>query len=163
MPFDPDTFMQQTIDSPLATEFKLVPEGEYQMMVDDFDSTAFETIDFTYKKGERAGQAGQMHKFNCPFVVQSEAVKAEMGRDKVVARMQIILDIDPQTGGLATGPDKNVQLGRLFQAAGLNAAGTPVSSLRNAGPFLGRIAHRSIDPNNPERKIAEVTRVAPIR
>ena len=36
MPFDPDAFMQTTVDQPLETEYVLVPQGEYVAMIDDF-------------------------------------------------------------------------------------------------------------------------------
>ena len=32
MPFDPDAFMNQTIDDPMATSLQAIPEGEYETL-----------------------------------------------------------------------------------------------------------------------------------
>lgn len=161
--FDPETFMQQTIDAPLETEYALVPEGEYRATIDDFTSEAFEQIDFTYKKGQRAGQPGTMTKFSCPFVIQDDAVKAEMGRDKVVVTKQINLDFD-ETGGIAKGKNRNIELGRVMSACGLNAQGSSVSQLRGAGPVMVKVVHREGERKDGSKwKRAEVDAVAAIR
>ena len=34
--FDPDAFMQETVDQPLAVDRTLCPEGEYRFTIDDF-------------------------------------------------------------------------------------------------------------------------------
>ena len=79
--FDPDAFMQQQVGDAMSTTVRLIPEKEYQAMVGDFTKDAFEQIDFTYKKGKRAGQEGSMTKFACPFILQDELVKADLGRE----------------------------------------------------------------------------------
>ena len=85
--FDAETFMQQTVDAPLETEYLLCPEGEYQAIIGDFTFEALEQIDFIYKKGQRAGMPGSMTKFNIPFSIQDDKVKLELGRD-TVSRLQ---------------------------------------------------------------------------
>lgn len=161
--FDPDVFMQQTIDSPLETEFRMVPEGEYTMTIDDFDSSAIEEIKFDYKKGPRAGTPGSMTKFTCPFVVQDDKVKQELNRQKVVVSKQLILDIGDD-GGLDFGTNKNVDLGRIRAAVGQNDPGSPwsIAQLRGAGPFIGKVEHVSWEYQGKKGKRAEVTRVVRI-
>lgn len=162
MTFDPETFMQQTIDQPLAENFRVVPEGEYTAMIGDFDSTAFESKDFTYKRGAKAGQPGTMTIFNCPFIVQDETLKAELGRETITVYGRIMLDIDPATGGLDFGPDRNVMLGRIRGAVGQNNPGPwNPSQLRGAGPLMIRVSHRS-DDKDPSRKYVEVKHVSKI-
>jgi hypothetical protein len=162
--FDPDLFMNQTIDAPLETEFKMVPAGEYPAMIGDFDSGAFEVIDFEYKKGARAGQPGQMTKFTIPFVINDDAVKAEMGRDQVVVTSQLILDID-DNGGIDFGPNKNVPLGRIRDAVGQNGSGAwTISNLRGAGPVMVKIDHIEFSRKDSTKgKRAEVSRVVKMR
>jgi hypothetical protein len=162
MDFDPDTFLQQSVDGPLATDFTLVPIGEYMASIDDFDRDAIETIEFEYKKGARAGQPGKMYKFNCPIVINDDKVKAELGREKVVVTKQIILDIDEDTGKLATGVNRNVDLGRIRDAVGQNDS-APIASLRGAGPFIARVTHVDFTRKDGSKgKRAEVDRVARI-
>lgn len=161
MDFDPDLFMQQTVDQPMETDFRLPPAGEFQATIDDFTSEAFEQISFTYKKGDRSGQPGTMTKFNCPFVIQDENAKKEMGRDRVVVTKQMILDLVPDTTQLDWGPNKNIELGRIRAAAGQNNPGPwQVSQLRGAGPMMVKVEHIEYTrKDNTKGKRAEVTRV----
>ena len=77
--FDPDAFMQQQVGDAMSTAVRLIPEKEYQAMVGDFTKDAFEQIDFTYKKGKRAGQEGSMTKF-VPAARRRSASASNCGR-----------------------------------------------------------------------------------
>lgn len=156
--FDPDAFMQQTVDAN-ATEFRVVPEGEYQAMTGDVTSANLEQVNFTYKRGPNEGQPGTMTKLRVPFSIQDQNLEAEFGRKPTVS-MQCILDL--KDGGLDTGPDKNVQLGRLRQALGQNSPGWSFPQLGNSGPVMIRVKHRK-DERDPTRVYAEVVSVAPVR
>lgn len=162
--FDPATFMNQTVDQPIADDYVLCPEGEYQAIVDDFDETVFRTNEFVYSKGPNAGLPGEMTTFECPWVIQDDRVKLALGRDKVVVTEPIILDFD-SNGALDHGPNKNVKLGQLRTAVGQNSAGAwSISNLKNAGPSMVRVVHREITRKDKSKfKKAEVDRVVPIR
>lgn len=162
--FDPDTFMQQTIDKPLETEYVMVPPGEYIATIDDFTGEALEQIQFDYKRGIRAGTPGVMTKLTLPFIIQDEAVKAELQREKVVISKQIILDLD-ETGGLDFSKNRNVELGRIRNAVGQNADGSPwsIASLRGAGPVMIKVTHVEFERKDKSKgKRAEVERVVRI-
>ena len=164
MTFDPDAFLNQTVDQPLAIERTLVPEGEYQFMVDDFDSSAFEVIEFEYRKGPKAGQPGSMTKYNIPCICMSEDVKKSLDMDKVVVYYQGLLDFNDD-GTLAWGKNKNVDLGRLRHALKQNNEGQvwKPSMLRGAGPFMGKVTHRPFQRKDGTKTvIAEISRLAPI-
>lgn len=161
MPFDAEDFMRQTVDAPLSTEFTMVPQGEYLAQIGDFDRDAIENIDFTYKRGPNAGSPGQMLKLTLPFVINDEAVKQELGRDKVVVTKQIILDTD-DSGKLAFGTNRNIELGRIRDAVGQNSNGTPWSilDLRGAGPVMVKVGHVEFDRRDGTKgKRAEIERV----
>lgn len=162
--FNADTFMQQTVDQPLETEWTLVPEGEYQATIDDFTAEAIEQIAFNYKQGPKAGTPGVMSKFTIPFVIQDDAVKQAMGRDKVVVTKQVILDINDQTGGLDWGKNKNIELGRVRQGAGQNVPGPwSVAQLRGAGPMMVKVTHSQFDRKDGSKGTrVEVDKVARI-
>ena len=166
LPFDPDAFMSTTIDQPLETERKLVPEGEYlNLMVDDFTSDAFETFSGEYQKGPNIGQQWSMTKFNCPVIVNDDKVKQFLNTDKPRVYYTCVLDFD-ENGQLDFGVNRNLQLGQLRKAVGQNQAGVVwmPSMLRGAGPFAGKLVHRP-----GKRKdgspfiIAEFARLSPIK
>lgn len=168
MPFDPEAFMNDTIDKPLETDRKLIPPGEYKMMIDDFEAAkAIENVEFEYKKGDRAGTPGNMYTFNCPCVIQdSETLKQELGLDKLTVYKRMILDLDPTTFKLLWGPNKNTDLGQLRKAVGQNDEGMvwAVARLRGAGPFMGRVESKTGKRKDGTAfESREVGRVAPIR
>lgn len=161
--FDPDEFMSATIDQPLEVERTLCPEGEYKARIDDFTRDAFETFEFEYKRGPNAGQQGSMTKFSCPIVIDDDKVKADMGVDKVLVFYQCTLDFDDK-GQLAWGKNRNIDLGKLRNAAGQNQPGPwSPSMLRGAGPFMVKVAHRTGKRKDGSPfKVAEIARLAPI-
>ena len=161
--FNPEEFMQQTVDKPLETEFKLCPAGEYEAAIDDFTAEAIESIDFEYKRGPKAGQPGQMVKFSCPFVINNEGVKAELNREKVVVTKQVILDMD-ENGQLDWGTNKNIELGRIRQAVGQNVEGPwSIGKLRGAGPVMVKVTHRDYTTKDGRKGTqADIDRVVPI-
>lgn len=164
--FDPDLFMQQTVDAPMETEYKNVPIGEYRAFIGDFDSKALVEFNFTYKKGDKAGQEGSMKKFTCPFVIDDGGQVAQsLGRDKALVDMQLIIDIDPTTGKLDTGVNKNVKLGQLRDAVGQNTPGQPwgFSMLRGQGPVMIKVVHTEFERADKTKGTrAEVERVSRI-
>jgi hypothetical protein len=164
MDFNPEDFMNQTVDQPLDFERTMVPEGEFKGSVGDFTSEAFETITFTYKRGPNAGQEGAMHKFTCPIIIDDPQVAAKMQQETPRVYMNCTLDFDDQ-GKLEFGPNKNIDLGKLRHAVGQNNAGPwSISMLRGAGPFMVKIQHRTGKrKDGTEFKVAEPIRFAPIR
>ena len=162
--FNPDDFMNQTVDQPLDHERTMVPPGEYQMRIGDFDRDAFETFEFTYQRGPNAGQEGKLHKFTCPIIVEDDTVKQKMGVETPMVYHQCTLDVD-EHGKLLWGPNKNIALGQLRHATRQNDVGTPwsIGNLRGAGPFMGKVEHREGKRKDGSKfKIAEVVRFAPI-
>jgi hypothetical protein len=164
MTFDPETFMNQTLDAPLEIERTLIPEGEYRMSVDDFTSDAFETYEFTYKRGPRSGSEGSMTTFNCPIVVDDDKLKAELQTEKPMVFYRCTLDFNDD-GSLATGPNKNIDLGKLRHAVGQNQQGNwSINMLRGAGPFMGKVQHRQGKrKDGTPFKVAEIVKMAPLR
>lgn len=158
--FDADSFMQDTVDAPMATTLQSVPDGEYQAVIGDFTSEAFKTIEIADKKnpGQKIGRPV----LEIPYIIQDAALAAKMEREQVVHRETYWLDLDAN-GKLATGPDKNVRLGQLRDALGQNVPGWSPSHLRNAGPLLIAIKSKSAkDPTDPEKKYTNITKYAKI-
>lgn len=162
--FDAASFMQSTIDQPMETEYQMVPEGTYQAMIGDFSETAVERVEFTYKKGDRAGQPGSMVKFNLPFAIQDPGVLAKLGRESVQVSYQIILDTN-ELGQLDWGKDRNIKLGQVRAAVNQNQPGPwSLFNLRGAGPCMVKVVHETFKrADGSEGTAARVARVAPLR
>lgn len=160
--FDADAFMQQTVDGPLETEFKLVPAGEYQnVFIDDFDSKALELVEGDSAK---TGKPYSFLKLSLPFKLTNDArLLAEFGNDTARVYKELNVDRD-ENGGIARGTNKNVELGRIYAAAGLNAQGSSLPMLRGAGPFVITIVHESGKRKDGSEwknaKVGKVTRQA---
>lgn len=156
--FDADAFMNTTIDEPMATALSSVPEGEYVAMIGDFDSTAFKTITFT-PEGKSESVTRQI--LEVPFLIDDAALKAQLGREQVYYRESYWLDFTAD-GRLDTGPDKNVQLGKLRDVLNQNGNGPwSPSMLRNMGPVRIVLKTRS-DKKNPDKKYTNITKYAKI-
>lgn len=158
-PFDPDAFMAETVDAPQGdTEFRRVPEGEYQAMLGDFTSEAISQFEFTYKRGPNAGQQGVMTKVTLPFVITDARLVAELGRDTATVNKEIILDY--KDGKLDFGPNRNVDLNRVRDAVGQNKPGPfSLGNLRNTGPVMVKVVHKEIKGKSGTFVRAEVDRV----
>lgn len=169
--FDPDAFMQENIDQPLEFERTLVPEGEFKLAIEDFTSDAFETFEFTYKRGPAKGEEGKMIVFTCPIIVLDDGVKALLKTERPLIYHRCTLDFEQTPDGsvdfkkLAFGPNKNIELGKLRHATGQGAPGNwNISMLRNSNPFMGKLAHATVDKKGGGKsKVVNIVRFAPIR
>lgn len=149
MPFDPASFLEQSVDEPLSTQMKPVPEGEYLAMIDSFSDTPVREVNT--KNGPRLV-------LRVPYVLQDENLKAELGRDTIRVFQDLWLDTDAQ-GRLLTGGDSNIRLGQLRAAVGQNTSGPwNIKMLQGRGPLKIVVKHRS-DDKDPSVKYTEVSRV----
>lgn len=155
--FDADVFMNTTVDEPMATQFQTIPDGEYVAMIGDFTSEAFKTLNYKDSKGN--DQSRQV--LEVPFPIQDDALKASLGRESVVHRETYWLDFDAN-GKLDTGPDKNVNLGKLRDVLGQNGNGPwAPGMLRNMGPLRIKLVTRA-DKRDTSKKYTNITKYAPI-
>lgn len=161
--FNASEFMQSQMDKPLETEYTLVPVGEYMATIDDFTDSAFEVVEFEYKSGERKGTPGSMTKVTIPFVIQDDKVKKELQREKVTVARQIILEFEPDGKTLATGPNKNIEIGRIRAAVGQDKGPWSFAQLRGAGPLMVKVSHVEYSRRDGTKgKRAEIERVTRI-
>lgn len=157
MAFDPQQFMNTPAD-PLPVSYEVIPEGEYQMLLDS-DPKMLEVRKIE-GVSSKSGDPYLFYQLELSCLVLDEKVKAKLGRDKVTARMRINLDFDGD-GKLTNGPNRNVALGQLRDALGQNKPGWTPAQLLGAGPFIGRVKHSS-SKTNPEQKFAEVVKAGKI-
>src|SRR5215467_8633286 len=124
MTFDVNSFVSSAVD-PLSTQFEVVPEGEWQMMIDTdpkqlADTTSEDKVPVGIKHhagvGKDSGKPYDFHDWTLMCVVTDQRVKEKLGRESIKVRMRIGLDLDGNK--LSTEKNKNVALGRLREALG---------------------------------------------
>lgn len=114
--FDPKSFLQMQMDQANSTVRIPVPAGEHLAVISAVDCSKW-----TSKDGSKSGL-----RLDLKFSIDDANVKALLGRDKVELQQGVMLDLT-EAGSLDFSKGRNVQLGRLRDAAGLNEAGKPFS------------------------------------
>lgn len=108
--FDASNFLNTTYTTATATAYVPVPEGVHNAIVGQ--------IDVREGKGK---DNKPYYQLIVPFLIDSAEVRELLSRDEVKMTHRIFLDVE--NGVLATGPGRNVQLGRLREALGCNDEG----------------------------------------
>lgn len=156
--FDVETFMNQQSD-PMASTMTVCPEGSFPFILDT-NPEMLKPREIKWQD-KQTGADRVFYQLELFGICQDEAVKAKLGLSTVRVRLRINLDVD-EHGKLENGVNKNVALGALREALKQNAQGWKPIHLLGAGPFMGKVTHQS-DKQDPSKKYADITRVAPIR
>lgn len=114
--FNPDTFLQSSVTEANDTKKTPCPAGEYIAVAEKVEARPWQS-----KDGLKSGIA-----LDITWSIDDHAAKEATGRDNVQVRQGIMLDL-MESGGLDMGKGKNVALGRLREATGLNVPGQPFS------------------------------------
>lgn len=109
--FDPNSFMNTTVNSSNDTQYIQVPEGEFQATVDKVEAKV-------------VGQDNPRPVLNVSWKTSDPQVQNVTGRAENTVRQTIWLDVT-ESGGLDDGKGKNVGLGKLRDALGQNTPGQP--------------------------------------
>lgn len=146
--------LEQEINAPNSTAFEQCPEGEYIARLDDFELSTAEWTD------KSTGQPRSAPTLRITWHILDEGVKAQLKMDQVRVQQDLFLDLDEATGQLSTDKNKNIQLGRIRTAVGLNEPGQrfSLSMLKGSAPATVRVTHQA-DKKDPEIKRARVTGV----
>jgi hypothetical protein len=157
MSFDPDAFMNMPAD-PMKTNYENIREGEFLFMIEEVKFDEMKWND----KNTGEPRSVPLLRLTCVLMDGNGGAeeKARLGRDKLTVRADLTLDLD-SNGKMDGGPNKNVKLGQLRAALGQNTPGWTPSQFQGAGPFVGKVTHRS-DKNDPTKKYAEISRFAPV-
>lgn len=147
--FDPQSFIDASITESLDTKVIPCPQGEFLGVIDKFAPEQWKSSD-----GTKSGI-----KLTVDWLIEDQSVKDFLARDTVKVRQQIFLDITDD-GKLETGPQKNIGLGRLREAVGMNTPGQAFSFGMLAGAMAKvNVTHRP-DPKDAENVFAEINKVA---
>ncbi len=133
--FDPNAFLNATVTDSNSTEMTPVPEGEYLSIIEKVD-----VKEWSSKDGSSSGL-----KLALVWDIEDDGVKELLGMKKITCRQDIMLDLT-DTGQLDFGKGKNVTLGRLREATGLNTPGEPFAfSMLQGRLAKALVKHRVVD------------------
>lgn len=141
--FDQEAFFDEPLDSPLETRTTPIPKGEYTAICKEV-------------RGPRA--AGENYVIDVVYKILDESVAELLNMKEPTARMSIFLDLED--GRLARGPNRNIRLGRVLEAHGLNSPNARIRELEGSGPVKVKIDWRA-DKNDPTINYSEVVAVSP--
>lgn len=150
--FDKDTFLAQEVTGANDTKYPVIPPGEYPAMSKSLDSRQFPGT----KDPTKVFTA-----LDITWDIDDATVREATGLDKPTCRQSIFLDLN-DAGKLDMNQTKNVQLGRLREALGLNDPDKPFSFSQLLGqPALVRIesSPNDKDPDNPYSNVTKVAQV----
>lgn len=132
MSFDVNSFLDLQVTGSNDTKLVPVPVGEYLGLTGEVEVKSWQGKDDPTKTGL---------KLLVPIKIDDPAVKEATGRDTSTVVFEAMLDILPG-GGLDMGKGKNVQLGRIREATGLNDPSAPFSFRMLAGrPIKASVIH----------------------
>lgn len=146
--FDPEAFLNAQQQGANATQFKPCPAGEYPAVADDVKPREW----VSQEKGT-SGVALDVF-----WSIDSDAVRNELGREKVIVVQGIFLDLTP-SGALDMGENKNVRLGQLREAVGLNDPNQPFSFGMIRGKAAKVKVEHEIYKNAPMAKVTGAVRL----
>ena len=115
MTFDAAAFLNTAYTE--ANDTKIIPidEGEYQAIAGEVEAETWQS-----KDGTKSGL-----KVTIPWKIDSQAMREKTGREQITVRQDLMLDTLPGSNMLDMGKGKNVRLGQLREALGLNKPGVP--------------------------------------
>lgn len=152
--FSPENFLDFTTDEANSTERIPCPVGEFPAQIEAV----------AYKSGTKAQPDGNIKSwalFEVQWSIQDADVLAQLDKDKVVVKQAVSLDFT-DSGGLDMGKGKNVGLGRLRAATGLNQPGKAFAPSMLVGQMAKvRVSH---EPSKDDSSVVydRVTAVAPL-
>ena len=148
--FDPAMLMDQQFADANSTVRLPIPEGEFPAVIKETKLRVVNSKDQT-----------KTYLFlEVTWDLDSQELKDQLDRTDVTCRQSIILDCTSD-GRIDMGKGKNIGLGRLREALGMNVPGQPFSfsMLAGAGPAKVSVKHRAAE-NDPEIVYDEVRGVA---
>lgn len=144
--FDPQSFIDSSIEGANDTSIVPIPQGEWLAQVDNVRARKIDT-----KDGPRAIM-------DVTWEILDESVKEELEREKVTCRQSVFLDVTGE-GSIDLGKGKNRQLGLLREAVGQNDPSRPWAPSMLIGNPAKVVVEHSPNENDPENPYSNVTRV----
>ena len=147
--FSPEQFLDMQINESNDTKIVPVPVGEYFAVVKEVKARPWQSkADLS-----KAGIA-----LDIQWSLDDASVRSLLGRDEVSVKQGVMLDMS-EAGGLDMGKGKNIGLGRLREATGLNTPGQPFSFTMLTGRMAKvKVEHR-VDGENIYAEVKQVAKL----
>lgn len=149
---DAENFLNETITGANSTTRIPVPKGEYPVIIDDIQ----------YRKADRKDQPGLVsHMLDVIFLIDDANVKEVTGLPKPTVRQTVFLDLGDD-GKLDMSKGKNVQLGRMREALGLNDPDKPFSfgQLKGQACYITVVHNPSADGRDTYANVGSIGKSA---
>lgn len=147
--FDPNVFLNQTVDQSNSETRLLVPEDEYQGIILP-DKIQVSKVDWA---------EGTFYKLNLQVEIIDPLgkVRAVTHREKNIVRYDVNLDLNEAGNGLDMREGMNVGLGRLRAALGQNVPNRPWSMSMLGGQVIAfKLKHKLDKEGQPREQITDV-------
>lgn len=148
--FNPELLLDVTSDAAMSTKENLVPEGEYEGTIKGLkgrqtssDKGTYNWLDVTVEiDGNQRTATGQL-------------ISEIINRPSTQMRYSIGLDLT-DTGTLDVGQGRNVALGRLREAVGLNQPGVPFKMRDLEGRRARFLVKHRFDKDDPSKEYVDI-------
>lgn len=147
--FSPEQFLDTQITESNATEFVPIPVGEYLGVADKVDVKQ-------WAKKDDPSVCGL--KLVITWGLDDAGLKELLNREKISVRQDIMLELT-ESGGLDMGKGRNVGLGRLREAVGLNTPGQAFSFSMLPGRMAKVLVKQRVDGQTIYNEVGGVTKV----
>ncbi len=147
--FDPNAFLAATTTESLDTRYIPIPIGEYPAIINQLA---------VRKQVNPKDQTETWTILDITYALDDAGVREATGLDNPTIRQSIFLDIDAG-GDIDTAKGKNINLGRLREALGLNTPGAEfsLSMLNGQACIVGTTQNPNAkDPDSPYSNVAKV-------
>ena len=150
--FDPESFLDTTINTQFATNIPPIPEGEHLCLVTALDPKVI--------TGKSSGEDFFILEVEC--TVDTEEAREATGMKEPKARKSLFMDIDDD-GCLKDGETDNVDLGKFREALGQNNENEDWKPSDMLGQvFIGSIYHEPSNKENDDRVFSRIGATAAI-
>ena len=152
--FDPEAFLDATINETFETKYPLVPDDEYEAILGE----PIVFVGLSKEKGEPYA------KLTIPYLIDDLKVEQATGLKMITVRQQFFLQAEFHPDGsiarLLNGPGKNIKLGRVRAAVGQENPPWNMRMLNGSGPV--RVKVRIGLAQDKVTEVNEVVNVAKI-
>lgn len=137
--FNPESFLDATLNEPNSTVSIPCPEGEYIALALDEPKIR------TFEGKKESNKGVQYISLDIDWTIEDPAVMEVTQRKPTKVRQSLMLDLT-ENGALDMGKGKNIGLGRLREAVGLNKPGQAFSFRQLQGRQARvRVTHRVVE------------------
>ena len=150
MSFDPAKFAERTYTEANDTKRTPIPAGEYIALIEATKISTWTKKDDPTKSGLR---------LDVTWSIDDAGVKALLGRDKVTTIQGIMLDLTEDGEDLDMGKGRNVDLGKLREATGLNNPGQAFAFSQFPGRLAKIMISHRVDGDTIRADVKSVTKV----